>query len=34
MTDSQKWLVLSGVLLTGWLVYLLAPDGNCRGLSQ
>ncbi|MEX2352607.1 MAG: AI-2E family transporter [Gammaproteobacteria bacterium] len=25
MTDSQKWLVLTGVILSGWLVYLLAP---------
>lgn len=25
MTDSQKWLVLAGIVLTGWLVYLLAP---------
>jgi len=25
MTDSQKWLVLTGVFLCGWLVYLLAP---------
>lgn len=25
MTDSQKWLVLTGVAGTGWLVYLLAP---------
>jgi predicted PurR-regulated permease PerM len=25
MTDSQKWLILAAILLTGWLVYLLAP---------
>lgn len=25
MTDSQKWLVLVAVALSGWLVYLLAP---------
>lgn len=25
MTDSQKWLVLSGLLATGGLLYLLAP---------
>lgn len=25
MTDAQKWLVLVGVVLTGWLLYLLAP---------
>jgi predicted PurR-regulated permease PerM len=25
MTDAQKWLVLAGVILTGWLLYLLAP---------
>lgn len=25
MTDAQKWLVLAGVVLTGWLLYLLAP---------
>ena len=25
LTDSQKWLVLAGVVLTGWLLYLLAP---------
>jgi predicted PurR-regulated permease PerM len=25
MTDAQKWLVLVGAVLTGWLLYLLAP---------
>lgn len=25
MTDSQKWMVLAGILLTGWLIYLLSP---------
>lgn len=25
LTDSQKWLVLSCLLLTGWLTWLLAP---------
>ena len=25
ISDSQKWLVLAGVLLTGWLLYLLSP---------
>jgi predicted PurR-regulated permease PerM len=25
LTDSQKWLVLAGVLLTGWLLFLLSP---------
>lgn len=25
MTESQKWLVLAGVLVTGFLVYLLGP---------
>ena len=25
MTDSQKWMLLSIVLLTGWLFYLLSP---------
>jgi predicted PurR-regulated permease PerM len=25
MTDMQKWLVLAGLLISGWLVYLLAP---------
>jgi predicted PurR-regulated permease PerM len=25
MTDSQKWLSLSFILVTGWLVYLLSP---------
>jgi len=25
LTDSQKWLVLAGVLLFGWLVFLLSP---------
>lgn len=25
MSDSQKWLVLAGILATGWLLYLLAP---------
>lgn len=25
LTDSQKWLVLAGLVLTGWLLYLLAP---------
>lgn len=25
MTDSQRWLVLAGLLATGWLLYLLAP---------
>jgi predicted PurR-regulated permease PerM len=25
LTDSQKWLVLAGILLTGWLLFLLAP---------
>ncbi len=25
MSDSQKWLVLAGIFLAGWLVYLLAP---------
>lgn len=25
ISDSQKWLVLAGVLLLGWLLYLLAP---------
>ena len=25
MTDAQKWLTLAGLLVTGWLLYLLAP---------
>lgn len=25
MTDAQKWLILAGILITGWLLYLLAP---------
>ncbi len=25
ISDSQKWLILAGVFLTGWLLYLLAP---------
>ncbi|MEQ8492888.1 MAG: AI-2E family transporter, partial [Gammaproteobacteria bacterium] len=25
MTDSQKWLVLSCLVLAGWLTWLLAP---------
>jgi len=25
MTDSNKWLLLAGAVLTGWLLYLLAP---------
>lgn len=25
MTDSQKWMLLAGTLLVGWLIYLLAP---------
>ena len=25
LTDAQKWLVLAGTLLLGWLLYLLAP---------
>lgn len=25
MTDSQKWLVLAAIGLTGWIIYLLAP---------
>jgi len=25
MTDAQKWLILAGLILTGWLIYLLAP---------
>jgi len=25
MTDSQKWLWIAGLSLTGWLIYLLAP---------
>ena len=25
MTDTQKWLWLAGLLITGWLIYLLAP---------
>ena len=25
MTDAQKWLILAGLLVTGWLLYLLAP---------
>jgi len=25
MTDSQKWLWIAGLSLTGWLLYLLAP---------
>lgn len=25
MTDSQKWLVLAGLVGTGWLIYLLSP---------
>ena len=25
ISDSQKWLALAAVLLTGWLLYLLAP---------
>lgn len=25
LSDSQKWLVLTSVLLLGWLIYLLAP---------
>ena len=24
MTDAQKWLILTGVFLSGWLLYLLA----------
>lgn len=25
LTDSQKWLILAGLIISGWLVYLLAP---------
>lgn len=25
MSDSQKWLVLAGTLLVGWLIFLLSP---------
>jgi len=25
LTDSQKWLILAGVLLAAWAIYLLAP---------
>lgn len=25
LTDSQKWLILAGTLVTGWLLFLLAP---------
>ena len=25
MSDSQKWLILAFLLVTGWLIYLLAP---------
>lgn len=25
LTDSQRWFVLAGLILTGWLLYLLAP---------
>ena len=25
LTDAQKWLVLAGLVLVGWLLYLLAP---------
>lgn len=25
MSDSQKWLVLAGVVGTGWIIYLLSP---------
>jgi len=25
MNDTQKWLILGGILLAGWLLYLLAP---------
>ncbi len=25
MTDSQKWLILAGTFLTGWLLYKLSP---------
>ncbi|MFQ5659757.1 MAG: AI-2E family transporter [Gammaproteobacteria bacterium] len=25
MTDTQKWLILAGLVLSGWLLYLLAP---------
>lgn len=25
MTDAQKWLLLAGLLLTGWVIYLLSP---------
>jgi predicted PurR-regulated permease PerM len=25
MTDAQKWLMLAGLVLCGWLLYLLAP---------
>lgn len=25
MTESGKWLIFAGVVLTGWLIYLLAP---------
>jgi predicted PurR-regulated permease PerM len=25
MSNSQRWLVLAGVVLAGWLIYLLAP---------
>ena len=25
MTDSQKWLILTGLFLSGWVLYLLAP---------
>ena len=25
MTDAQKWLVLAGLLIGGWIIYLLSP---------
>jgi predicted PurR-regulated permease PerM len=24
-TDSQKWLIVAGLIISGWLAYLLAP---------
>jgi predicted PurR-regulated permease PerM len=25
LTDSQKWLMIAGLIISGWLIYLLAP---------
>ena len=25
MTDAQKWLLLAGLLIGGWIIYLLSP---------